>query len=67
MCTPTRMLSAGSGKTRYGVLHGECRKTAAHGMVFVGQGSPEESHYSIALNVVDHAVVAMNSFLHGVQ
>ena len=61
------MLRRGIAQARYGVLHSECRKAATYGMVLVGQGSPEESHYPIALNIIDHAVVAMNRFLHGIQ
>ena len=49
------------------VLHRQSGETAANGMVLVRTRRAEQRHDSVALYLVDDAVVAMNGILHEVE
>ena len=50
-----------------GRLHVERRVARPHGVIFVGEGRPEERHNPIAHHLVDRALVAVDGLHHPLQ
>jgi hypothetical protein len=51
----------------HSLLHAQRRVAGAHGMVFMGNGGPEEGHNAIPHHLVDGAFVAVYSLDHALQ